>query len=396
MPSWRNSFAEWQRVHPDLVLAFIVVVALRIWFGILGAVSLLAQTPELTPNIAAQYHGLAPLPTQGQWLLITPWQRWDAIWYLRIADFGYARDDLSPSFFPFFPILVRGFESLVGNASLAGLIVCTMAAFGVFVILYRISAELFDDARARRAVLYCAVFPTSYYLLGGYAESVLVVCSLASLYFARQNRWWLAGLAAAGATLARPIGFLVALPLAIEAWRSGSSIDERVRALPSLLGVAVAMGTWMIYLQAQFHDALLWIHAEDGWQRVFVIPGQTIWWTIQDIIEARAQAANNILDLGLTGIAFGAVLIAFRKLPLSFSVYALAMLSVPLLSYAQAEAYKLMPMAAAGRRALVAFPMFVGLGTLWHGKWKEPLWILTSLTMQGILFIAFTQWYWID
>lgn len=67
-------------------------------------------------------------------------------------------------------------------------------------------------------MVYWAIFPTSYYLFGGYAEPVLTVSTLASLYFARRKRWWTACLASAGATLARPVGFLIAVPLAIEAW----------------------------------------------------------------------------------------------------------------------------------------------------------------------------------
>lgn len=390
-------FAEWRHHHPDLVFTSGMILFLRFWFAVLGAGSLLTHVPEMTPNIAAQYHGLAPLPTQGFWLLITPWQRWDAIWYLRIAELGYMPDDVSASFFPIFPILIRGVEIFVGsNALLANLIVSTIAMFGAFVLLYRISAELFDDATARRAVLYCAVFPTGYYMLGGYAESALVAFSLASLYFARSGHWWLAGIAAAGATLARPVGFLIALPLAIEVWGSGDAPRKKLPGLPALIIPTGAMSAWMLYLQLAFHDALLWVHAEDAWNRVFVIPGETIMWTIQNVLEGKAEAANNVTDLGLTGIAFGAILIASRKLPISFSVYALTMLLVPLLSYAQADAYRAMPMAAAGRRAVVAFPAFIALGSLWRGKWKEPLWVLSSLTLQGVLFIAFTQWYWID
>lgn len=396
MRSGWDRFGEWRRRHPDLVFALAITLFLRIWFAALGAGSLIAHLPEMTPNIAAQYHGLAPAPNQGLWLLLTPWQRWDAIWYQRIAESGYRPGDPNFSFNPLLPILMNLFATILGNPLLASLVMTTVATFGAFGLLYRFSAELFDEAIAKRAVLYWAVFPTSFFLLGAYAESVLAVCALAALYFARHQRWWLSGIASAGATLARPIGFLIALPLLIEAWRSGKSMRDRWRTLPSLLGVAVAQGAWMLYLQIAFGDAMLWVRAEDAWQRVFVIPGQTVLWTIQNITTGRGLLANNILDFTLTAVTMIAVVLAIKKLPLAFSTFALVMLAVPLLSYMQSDSFALTPMASMGRRALIAFPAFISLAIEWHGKWKEPIWVLTSLSLQGILFIAFTQWYWVD
>jgi hypothetical protein len=53
-------------------------------------------------------------------------------------------------------------------------------------------------------------------------------------------------------------------------------------------------------------------------------------------------------------------------------------------------------MAAAGRRALVAFPAIMALAIVWRGKWKEPLWIICSAAIQLLLFVAFVQWLWVD
>src|SRR5690349_14629922 len=35
------------------------------------------------------------------------WNRWDAAWYIPIADSGYAPDPLRSAFFPVYPMLVR-------------------------------------------------------------------------------------------------------------------------------------------------------------------------------------------------------------------------------------------------------------------------------------------------
>ena len=35
------------------------------------------------------------------------WQRWDACWYLRIAEFGYEAGEPGTAFFPVYPMAIR-------------------------------------------------------------------------------------------------------------------------------------------------------------------------------------------------------------------------------------------------------------------------------------------------
>ncbi len=388
-----NAVSRWSAAHPDIVFALLVTATLRVWFAVWGAAVIVGNGAPIMPNPPDMYHGLARVADEGLGLLLAPWQRWDTIWYLRIAEFGYSPTDASAAFFPFFPLLTRALAILIPNYLVAGLIVSTAATCLAFLFLYRLCADLADAATARRAVIYWAFFPTAFFLFAPYAESTLAACALASIYFARRGQWGLAALAGAGATLARPIGFLVLLPLAIEGWRQAGN---RWRALAALAASVGAMLMWMLYLHIQFNDALLWLHAQGGWGRISVIPGETIVWTLQRILSGEGAVANNITDLILTLIACAAIGAAWRKLPLDLSTYALVMIGVPLLSYMQVSGYELAPIAAAGRRVLVAFPAFIALAMAWRGKWKEPLWIVGSATAQVILFSIFVRWLWVD
>src|SRR5918999_1309624 len=74
--------------------------------------------------------------------VLSPLARWDAVWYLRIADSGYGGSDARAAFFPLYPLLVRGLATPFG-ASAAALLVAAyavaMAAFvGALVLLYRL------------------------------------------------------------------------------------------------------------------------------------------------------------------------------------------------------------------------------------------------------------------
>jgi hypothetical protein len=68
----------------------------------LGALVIVMNGAPIMPNPPTMYHGLARIPDEGFGLLLAPWQRWDAIWFLQIAQFGYAPNDASPSFFACF------------------------------------------------------------------------------------------------------------------------------------------------------------------------------------------------------------------------------------------------------------------------------------------------------
>ncbi len=380
------------RQHPDVTFSLALVVLMRIWFAFWGAAIILSRGGSVGPTTAAAFHGIAPSPQDGLWLLVAPWQRFDTIWYIRIAEMGYSGSDASAAYFPLFPILMRGFGILLGgNYLLAGLLLNTVAVLCAFVLLYRLTAQLADPPTAQRALLFWVTFPTAFYLFSGYAEPLLAALALASLYFALRKNWWAAGLAGAGATLARPVGLLIALPLAIEAWRAGQSWRERLNGLVPLLAVGVAMSVWTLYLYMAFGDALRWANAQKVWDTSIVFPGQTILLAIEGAIKGKIFLGNTILNLSLTLVVLVAILAGLKKLPISFSLYALAMLVVPLLTY-----FPISPVADAGRRAMVIFPAFMALAMVLRRSWQMSLWIAVSASLQAILFAQFVLWIWTD
>jgi hypothetical protein len=62
------------------------------------------------------------------------WARWDSVWFLGIAEHGYARAG-SPAFYPLYPGAVGLVgRVLFGHYVLAGIIVSLAAAFGAFLL----------------------------------------------------------------------------------------------------------------------------------------------------------------------------------------------------------------------------------------------------------------------
>ena len=169
--------------------------------------------------------------------LLDPWHRWDAPHYTDIAVFGYMAVDpgnLTPPpgytqvfpgdldlyivFFPLFPWLVGAVNAVIGAPVAAAFVVSTVASLFVAPLLYRLVAVDCGPRIGRWAAGLLLVFPTAYFLHIGYTESLFLALAFGSLWMARTDRWWGAGLLGGLAALTRANGLVLIPALAVEAW----------------------------------------------------------------------------------------------------------------------------------------------------------------------------------
>src|ERR671922_301484 len=64
--------------------------------------------------------------------LLAPLARWDAVWYLRIADSGYGDSAPRAAFFPLYPLLIRSLAAPVGGSQAALLIASYLISLAAF------------------------------------------------------------------------------------------------------------------------------------------------------------------------------------------------------------------------------------------------------------------------
>jgi hypothetical protein len=153
------------------------------------------------------------------WLEI--WNRWDALNYQKLAQFGYgANGELKPLlvFYPLFPWSVRLFTFITRDYLISAFIVSTIASLIVALVFLRLVELDFPKALAQRAVWFLFIFPTSYFLHIGYTESLFLMLALSSVYAARRERWFIAGVFGALTCMTRPNGVVLLPVLIVEAW----------------------------------------------------------------------------------------------------------------------------------------------------------------------------------
>jgi hypothetical protein len=318
------------------------------------------------------------------------WLRADALWYLRIAVRGYGGDRSTYAFFPLYPVLVRALRILIRSEAAAGMIVASLACAGGFVFLFKVVEALLGERPAKAAVLALALFPTSFFFIAPYAESALLAAGSLALLMVLRRRPWAAAIAGAAAGLARPFGFLIALPMAAFGWNKG----HRTASIASAAAAPLAMAAWMGTIALHEHDLRAGFTAQSIWQRQFSFPIKTILAEIKALHGYWSSDYGPYFLADLIALALGVALVAATIIALQkanktpaaagLGAYGIAAITGPLL-----VPYPGRPLLSFPRFVLALFPLF-GAAALIPTKFRIPLLGISGalLTLSAALFVA--------
>jgi hypothetical protein len=344
------------------------------------------------PITSAAERGWAFTPVR----LVDVWARWDSGWYLNVIEHGYyAPGDIRTvesnlGFFPVYPYLVKALTGLlpaavrsVGATLLMGVLVSNAFLLGGLALLRQWVATLTgDEAVAQRTVLYLLLFPTGFFFSAFYTESTFLFFAVAALYAAQQRAWGWAAVAGALLTLTRPLGILIAVPLAWQYAEAAGWSVRRVRwdaawflLLPASF---LAFCYWQYTLTGDF---LATIHTRQAWARGFAWPWQTL------LRPVEAVAYITPLEQVLTVVFVGGALLALWRLPsASLGVYALLLIAPPLFTG---------QLISTTRYYAVVVPVFVVLAQLGkHPSVDRAITILAAMA-QALLFFVWCLFYWV-
>lgn len=328
--------------------------------------------------------------------LLTSWYRWDSGQFTHIALYGYDTS-YRMAFFPLFPLLERALTVAVRDPFVAGLIISNVATLGVFIVLYRLVSEDFGVERAWRSVLYLAAFPTAFFFAAAYNESLFLFFALLSFHLMRKGNWWLAGLAALGASLTRSIAVCLFIPFAYEYFRQHDFQWRKMRFdILSVAGLVGGIAIFMVYGYLAFHDPLAFSHAENGgdWQRKLAFPW-LIFWEAYGIIKHHPiltfDSIHTMMDLSATLFILGIVILAFVgpwKLAKEHWSYAFYAVTICLFIILVPESGRY-PLASLSRFMLEIFPAFIVLAAM--GKMRNFNLYYLSICLPLLAFLLL-QW----
>ena len=337
------------------------------------------------------HHEPAPAPLE-------IWARWDAEWYLLIAEKGYRSSEAfahltryepeaTAGFFPLYPLLIRALAPALGGVG-AGVLIANVCLAGSVLLLFRLTRdEAGGEDGARAGLAACAamlVFPATLFLSAVYPESLFLFLTLLAFDRARTGAFALAGAAGALAALARPTGVLLALPLAIEWWTRGRRGGSRWGWLAAG-GPPAGTAIVMTMCARLFGDPLAFVHRQERWRGASSGPWRAFarWWQEGPALHG---AHDSTLEMLTALTLVGMLPIVFLKLRPSYAVHAAATILVPLCSTVWSF----------GRLALPAFPIFMilGMASTPVGRRLYSLYMMAGGALASFLMALYASWWW--
>ncbi len=322
-------------------------------------------------------------------LLLNVWGRWDAVHYLDIATQGYQGTDMA--FFPLFPLMIRVLGNLMGNHLVAGILIANASFFFALLYLYKLLEHEFDRSVARRAIFYVSIFPTALFFSAVYTESLFFMLTVASFYYMRMHRWWLAAVIGLFASTSRVEGILLVVPFVMEWYAQHRDNIRDRRALIDLCAAAlipVGLAFYMAYLWVLRADPLYFSHVQIHWNRHFAPPWVSVINAFSKIGHAtQAQTiANQSLEIVFTALMIAVLLGGWKQLRPSYIAYMALSVLIPM------STSSLMSMP---RFALVLFPMFAILARWGERPAVNNLIVALSLPLLGLFTVLYADWYWV-
>ena len=203
---------------------------------------------------------------------------WDGRWYRTIAHRGYLLipgHQSDPAFFPLLPILERVVHAAGVSLTIGGIVLANLGFLAGAFIFYALSKELLPERDALRTVIYLTIFPVSYVFSMAYPEGIVLPAMAAAALCAIRGRWLVCAACVFVATLGRPEGVVLVIPIAAilaKKWHR-LPLADRAKGLTAALAGPLAILTFMGYLWSATGDAFAWNKAERIWGRSFQLRG---------------------------------------------------------------------------------------------------------------------------
>jgi hypothetical protein len=232
-----------------------------------------------------------------------------------------------------------------------------------------------------------AIFPTAFFFLAPYTESLFLLLSILAFREARHDRWGRVAVFGALAALTRSVGILLIPALMLEAIWAGRT--SRVRALGARLAgaAAIALGplSWFAWWGIAHGNWLAPLDAQRDWGRELQPP----WVSLGHAVEfAWTFRSYWLLDLAIVSLAIGGLALALPVLRPSEALYGVFSLLLPLL-----DPFGDRPLLSVPRFAVVVFPALWGLSGAGLGRrLPEPLVAAVLAAGWAISALLFVNW----
>lgn len=373
----------------DRIFAFFI--ASRFVF-IVFAITAASFVPLQEGYLGRQFDKTAPYLA---WI----WANFDGRHFLNIATLGYRNFDFA--FFPLYPILISGLGYIIPVSHLyLGISISLLTFLAALFVIKKITELDFNKGITNLTIVLTCFFPFAFFYQTVYPDSLFLLLSTASFYFARKKMWVLSGVFGGLTVLDRLSGIALLPGLAVEwylqnkkplyRWRKMIIPFLKTSAIPlflTLLGLLL----YMAYLGIAFGDPLKFQKAMTAWrQDEFILLPQVIFRYLKIFLFVdKTQLVFWVALLEfLSFFAYlGLGIYVWRKIRSSYGIFMVALLLLVTFTGT---------LAGTQRYMLHLFPGFIAMALLLSKRKNIRQIIAVLFFLLGFIFTAlFTRGYWI-
>jgi hypothetical protein len=370
----------------ELNYILLLFLSTRLVLTIIGVIS---------RSLLERQYGKQYIYSSQLWLDI--WGVWDSYWYINIAEGGYSAEvgtsfsetQANYAFFPLYPMLMRLIGTVMGeNYFIAGIIISNVCLIIACYLLYRLVQLKFDRENALQSVKFLLVSPTAFILSGVFTESLYLMLAILCFYLAEKKQWLLVGIAGFFLALTRSVGVLIVVPMLYEYLKSNDFQAKKIRYdILFLLLIPLGLSLFAIY---NFHltgNFFAFSNIQSAWNRSLSDPLSAIVNGLRKgFLQPNVRTLFKIkalLESTFSIAALGLLCIFFRKIPVSYWIFGIYSIVVPLLAGIDS-----MP-----RFILPIFPLYILLAKLASNRFFDQVVTLSLGLVQGFLMVFWSCGY---
>lgn len=185
--------------------------------------------------------------------------QFDGIFYLRIAQSGYAQ--FEHAFFPLYPLCIRAFSFLfMQNWMLTSLAISHTSFLVGLLVFEKYLCDSFPKNQygaVRSTIIFLLLFPSSFFFWSSYTESLFFLLVISTFFLLKKKNYALAALFAYLASLTRFIGVFLFIPFVLEQ-------NKLYRKIFTTMAPFLGLGTYALFLYQTTSDPLAFFNSQSA------------------------------------------------------------------------------------------------------------------------------------
>lgn len=300
--------------------------------------------------------------------LVYPYANFDGVHYLNIAARGYIDEG---RFFPLFPALMKvisapflfifGREHLTVIVLLMGTVLSSVFFLLALLVLEKLLLLDYKQKFVDRVIDLLILFPTSFFFISVYSESLFLLLSVLIFWYVRKSNWFLASVLSMFLSVSRLSGVLIGIPLLFEfLYAKKNRVLSEYKSILWFVLIPLLLFVYMYYNFVVWDDVLFFVHAHSqlGNSREtssIVFPLITVYRYLKIFITVSMQQYEYwVAVIEFKALVLGSLFLFYAylsKVRVSYILYAILIFLFPILSGT---------LTGLPRYMLPVFPLFVG------------------------------------